>query len=311
MTAPETRTPSSLRAGIDLGGTKIEAILIDGDGTEHTRLRVPAPRGSYDNTLACLVELVATLDAKAGGAAPVPVGLAIPGAISRRTGLVHNANSTWLNGRPLDIDLSQRLDRKIAIANDANCFALSEAIDGAGQGRTNVFGVILGTGCGGALVHSGHLIDGPLGIAGEWGHNPLPWATPEEIPGPQCWCGHRGCMETWVSGPALAADHARRSGSEMSGEDIVAAMEADNDAARITLEHHASRLGRGLAQIVNIFDPDVIVLGGGLSKLAHLYAALPGLMFPYIFADAPVVDIRPPKWGDASGVRGAAWLATT
>lgn len=297
-----------IRIGIDLGGTKIEGVVLGVDGGELARRRIAAPRGAYHTTIEAIADLVGWLEAESG-AAGAPVGLGIPGAISRRTGLVHNANSVWLNGKPLEIDLGVRLERSVRIANDANCFALSEASDGAGAGAGSVFGVILGTGCGGALVHGGGLIDGPLGIAGEWGHTPLPWATAEEHPGPTCWCGRPGCMETWVSGPALAADHARVMGAAQTAEEIVAAAGAGDTSARATLDRHASRLARGLAAVVNVFDPDVIVLGGGLSKLTHLYAELPGLMFPHIFADAPAVDIRPPKWGDASGVRGAAWLA--
>jgi fructokinase len=196
----------------------------------------------------------------------------------------------------------------VAIANDANCFALSEATDGAAAGAATVFGVILGTGVGGGLVYRGHVLDGPLGIAGEWGHNPLPWASSEEYPGPRCWCGRAGCMEAWVSGPALVADAARARGHTRTVEEIVAAAEAGDDEARSALARHADRLARGLAHVVNILDPDVIVLGGGLSRLEHLYHELPTLMRPHIFADDPVVDVRPPRWGDASGVRGAAWL---
>lgn len=295
------------RIGIDLGGTKIEGVVLRDDGTKLARRRITTPHGDYGATIAAIAGLVEALQAEAA-TGQLPVGVGIPGALSRRTGLVHNANSVWLNGKPLDTDLCARLDRPVRIANDANCFALSEAHDGAARDARSVFGVILGTGCGGALVHAGTLIDGPLGIAGEWGHNPLPWATAEEHPGHACWCGRHGCMETWVSGPALAADHARLTTQNLTAEDVAAAALRGDEAANATLRRHASRLARGLANIVNIFDPDVIVLGGGLSKLTHLYEVLPGLMFPYIFADAPAVDIRPPKWGDASGVRGAAWL---
>lgn len=299
---------SSSRIGIDLGGTKIEGLVLDAAGTERARRRIPAPRGDYGATLDAICGLVDWLEQQAG-TVHLAIGIGIPGSVSRRTGLVHNANSTWLNGKPLDTDLSVRLGRTVRIANDANCFALSEASDGAGANADSVFGVILGTGCGGALVHQGRLIDGPLGIGGEWGHNPLPWATADEHPGPGCWCGRKGCMESWISGPALAQDHARVTGATLTAEQIATAAEAGDESARDTLQRHTSRLARGLAMIVNVFDPDVIVLGGGLSKLAHLYTDLPGLMFAHIFADAPAVDIRPPKWGDASGVRGAAWLA--
>lgn len=301
---------SGNRIGIDLGGTKIEGLLISHKGDELARRRIAAPQGDYAASLAAITDLVQWLESEAGSAHSA-VGLAIPGAVSRQTGLVHNANSTWLNGRKLDADLSQKLGRPVAITNDANCFALSEATDGAAAGARSVFGVIIGTGCGGALVHEGRLINGPLGISGEWGHNPLPWSGPEEHPGPLCWCGRLGCMETWVAGPAMAADHLRVARQALSPAEIVAAASAGDAAARHTLDRHASRLARGLAHVVNIFDPDVIVLGGGLSKLAHLYAEVPPLMLPFIFADKAAIDVRPPKWGDASGVRGAAWIAGT
>ena len=299
--------PVTARIGIDLGGTKIEGIVLGPDGEVGAKLRLKSPRNDYSETLAALEFLVAQLE-EAGGWHALPVGLAIPGSISKRTGLVHNANSVWLNGQALDRDLECRLGRPVRVANDANCFALSEATDGAAAGAASVFGVILGTGTGGGLVIGGRVLDGPLGIAGEWGHNPLPWAATNEIPGPRCWCGRTGCMETWVSGPAIAADHARAGGETISAEEIVCQASDGVVSARETLARHQNRLARGLAHVVNIFDPDVIVLGGGLSKLSQLYDSLPGLTKPYIFADAPIVDIRPPRWGDASGVRGAAWL---
>lgn len=311
MRANETSEASSrakVRAGIDLGGTKMEGLLLGPDGQEHARRRITSPRGDYQATLETIAGLLGWLEGEAG-VTGVPLGLAIPGGISRKTGRVHNANSTWLNGRALKSDLSAIIARPVRIANDANCFALSEATDGAAAGAQNVFGVILGTGTGGAIIHRGALIDGPLGIAGEWGHNPLPWAEPHEHPGPQCWCGRKGCMETWVSGPGLAADHARVTGQELSAEAIAEAARAGDADALATLDRHAGRLARGLAHVVNIFDPDVIVLGGGLSKLAHLYARIPALMAPFVFADQVSIDLRPPKWGDASGVRGAAWLS--
>jgi fructokinase len=299
------------RIGIDLGGTKIEGIVLGGgEGQELHRLRVPCPRNDYDGTITALRDLVAALEHGAGQS-QLPAGLAIPGSISRATGLMHNANSTWLNGRPFVKDLSAALGRAVKAANDANCFALSEASDGAAAGAASMFGVILGTGVGGGLVFNGRLIDGPLGIGGEWGHNPLPWLEPDEYPGPKCWCGRRGCMESWVSGPALAADHARVTAAPIAitAEHIVAAAASGDKAAHATLDRHARRLARGLAHVANIFDPEIIVLGGGLSKLAHLYEVLPALMAPHIFCDAPRITIRPPRWGDASGVRGAAWLA--
>lgn len=294
------------RLGIDLGGTKIEGLVLDASGRELARRRLPSPRGDYAATLAALTGLIDWLEAEAGGRASVGIG--IPGSISPATGLVQNANSIWLNGRPLKADLEARLGRPVRLANDANCFAVSEASDGAGEDAHVVFGVILGTGCGGGIVVDRRLVDGPRGIGGEWGHNPLPWMTAEEYPGPLCWCGRPGCMETWVSGPALATDHIRRTGEPLDGSEIARRAIAGNADAQATLDRHAGRLARGLAHVVNLIDPDVIVLGGGLSKLDHLYAVLPGLMSPWIFSEHTKVDIRPPRWGDASGVRGAAWL---
>lgn len=298
--------------GIDLGGTKIEGAILGHDGRTLVRERIAAPRDSYDATLLAVRDLVDRLEKALPPDQRQPasaIGAGVPGSLSPATGLLQNANSTWLNGQPFATDLERTLGRVVRVANDANCFALSEAVDGSGAGHRIVFGVILGTGCGGGLVIDGRTIDGSRGIGGEWGHNPLPWATLSETPGPLCWCGRFGCMETWVSGPALAADHLRHTDSEQVAEHIaVAAAHGDIDA-RASLVRHAERLARGLAQIVNIIDPDVIVLGGGLSKLAHLYDELPVLMAPYIFASNTSVLILPPKWGDASGVRGAAWLA--
>lgn len=301
-------TPSGIgpRIGIDLGGTKIEGVVLLDDGSIAARERVASPQRDYAATIRAIADLVARLECVAQDAATVGIGM--PGSISPRTGKAQNANSVWLNGQPFDRDLAAALGRPIRIANDANCFALSEAYDGAGAGARSVFGVILGTGCGGGLVFERRIIDGPQGIGGEWGHNPLPWPTLDEVPGPTCWCGRPGCMETWVSGPALAADHARAAGVSVAAEDVVLLAKSGDAAARETLDRHVGRLARGLAHVVNIFDPEVIVLGGGLSKLEHLYTEVPQRMRPYIFSDAPVVNLRPPRWGDASGVRGAAWL---
>ncbi|MFV0297841.1 MAG: ROK family protein [Hyphomicrobiaceae bacterium] len=295
-----------LRIGIDLGGTKIEGVVLTSDGQEAARKRVAAPKGDYDQTLAAVRDLVLELERDAGGTGRVGVGM--PGSISPATGLVQNGNSTWLNGRRLSQDLEAALARPIRCANDANCFAMSEAVDGAGAGKRIVFGVILGTGCGGGLVIDGRIVDGPRGIGGEWGHNPLPWPAPAELPGPECWCGRPGCMETWVSGTGLALDHARISGEAIAGEEVAARATAGDEAALATLARHADRLARGLSHIVNLIDPDLIVLGGGLSKLPHLYAEVPRLMERWVFSDTPFISISPPRWGDASGVRGAAWL---
>jgi fructokinase len=265
-----------------------------------------APRHDYAATVGAIGEMVRALEAGAGVGGSI--GLGMPGSLSPASGLVQNANSTWINGRPFQRDLEAHLGRPVRLANDANCFALSEAVDGAGAGARAVFGVILGTGCGGGLVFDGALIDGPRGIGGEWGHNPLPWAGDNEHPGPRCWCGRTGCIETWVSGPGLEADHARTTGERHSAEAIAARAAAGDGAAQASLDRHASRLARGLASVINIFDPDVVVLGGGLSKLEHLYRVLPPLVAPRVFADDSRVVIKPPAWGDAGGVRGAAWL---
>ena len=303
--------PPLLRIGVDLGGTKIEGVVLDETGGERPRHRVPTPRDDYSATLdaiAGLVEELLTESGAAPGAPAMTVGVATPGSVSPRTGQMQNANSTWLNGRTLGPDLAERLGRPVRLANDANCFALSEALDGAAADARNILGVILGTGCGAGVVIEGRLLDGPRGIGGEWGHNPLPWATADELPGPLCWCGRRGCMETWVSGPALAAAYLQDGGTTTRAEEIVERAAAGEERAQAALERHADRLARGLAHVVNILDPDVIVLGGGLSRLGHLYEKLPGLMAPHIFSDDTRVDIRPPRWGDASGARGAAWL---
>jgi fructokinase len=294
------------RIGIDLGGTKIEGLLIGPDGRELARQRIKTPRHDYDGTLRELRALVEHLEQQAGISATV--GLGMPGSISPKSGLGQNANSTWLNGKPFAKDFAAAMNRPVRVANDANCFALSEAVDGAGKDVRSVFGVILGTGTGGGLVVDGHIVDGPNGTGGEWGHMPLPWAEADEYPGPTCFCGRRGCMETWVAGPSLEADYARATGAARPATEI-AALARDGDApAAAALRRHASRLARGLAVIVNITDPAIIVLGGGLSRLTHLYDEVPPLMERWILSDRPSVTIVPPVWGDAGGVRGAAWL---
>lgn len=295
-----------IRIGVDLGGTKIAAVALLPGGRTSEEIRVPTPRNDYDATLEAIRQLVLQLEIDAGVRGTVGVGM--PGSISPATGRVQNSNSVWLNGQPFDHDLSQRLGRPVRMANDANCFTLSEATDGAAAGARSLFGVILGTGCGGGIVINGALVDGPRGIGGEWGHNPLPWPEPDEYPGRRCWCGRMSCMETWVSGPAVEADHLRAAGEKLRATEVGERAAAGNEAARETLARHASRLARGLAAVVNIVDPEVIVLGGGLSQLTHLYDVLPKLMAPFVLSDDANVDIRPPKWGDASGVRGAAWL---
>ena len=304
-----------MRIGVDIGGTKIAIAALDDTGAERLARRIPTPRGDYEATIAAIAALISGAEADLGCAGQASIGVAMPGSISPATGKVQNANSTWLNGRTFDADLAARLSRPVRVANDANCFALSEAADGAGRGARSVFGVILGTGCGGGLVHDGRLIDGPRGIGGEWGHNPLPWADEGDRPAPQCWCGLSGCMETWVSGPALYRDYLAGGGDASLAADAVevARRARDGDERALAAQRrHASRLARGLAMVVNIFDPEIVVLGGGLSQTSRLYETLPELMRPFIFADAREVAIRPPMHGDASGTRGAArlWDAT-
>ncbi len=294
------------RIGIDLGGTKIEGVMLGPDDAVLSNRRVGSPRGDYAASIEAIAEMVAAIEADAGVRGSIGIGA--PGSISPVTGQSQGSNSTWLNGRNILTDLTARLGRPVRIANDANCFALSEACDGAGAGSRSVFGIIIGTGCGGGVVFDGKLVDGPNAIGGEWGHNPLPWARGDEHPGPVCWCGRAGCLEQWVSGTGLAADHLRRTGETTTADAIAALAAAGDVAARETLARHADRLARGIAHVVNLIDPEVIVLGGGLSKLTGLYTDLPRLAAPFVFAAAPRITIRPPRWGDASGVRGAARL---
>jgi fructokinase len=269
--------------------------------------RVPTPRDDYDATIAAIAALVEAADAAAGVRAPVGVGM--PGAISPATGLVKNANSTWLNGRPFDRDLRARLERPVVLANDANCLAMSEAADGAAAGATNVFGAILGTGTGGGLVVHGRVVTGANAIAGEWGHNPLPWPDDDERPGPVCYCGRRGCIETFLSGPGLAADFVRRGGEPLRGEDIVARAATGDARARATLDAWERRLAKSLATVINLLDPDVIVLGGGLSRIEGLADRIPRRWGAWVFSDEVATRLAPARHGDASGVRGAARLA--
>jgi fructokinase len=296
----------TLALGIDLGGTKIEIAALDEDGRQLLRRRRPAPRGSYEATLAAVRELVGEAEQELG--ARGTVGFGTPGAISPATGLLKNSNSTWLNGRPLDRDLAAALGRAIALANDADCFALSEATDGAGAGCASVFGVILGTGVGGGIVIHGRPLAGPNAIAGEWGHTPLPWPEDDERPGPPCYCGLRGCVETWLSGPGLARDAAARAGRERDPPAILHAAAEGEAAARASLERYDDRLARALAVVINILDPEVIVLGGGLSNLERLYTSLPQLWGRWVFSDVVRTRLAAPVHGDSSGVRGAAWL---
>ena len=292
-----------MRIGIDLGGTKIEAIAIDG-AREVLRRRVAAPRGDYDATISTVQQLVSAIERELRTTGTVGIG--IPGAISPATGLIKNANSTWLIGRPLDRDLARALDRPVRVTNDANCFALSEATDGAAQGAHTVFGVILGTG--GGIVVNGHVLEGRHRIGGEWGHNPLPWMQEDEFPGPMCYCGRTGCIETFLSGPGLSATYSAIAGRQVETADIAALAASGDASAHRALDIYEARLGRALASIINVLDPDVIVLGGGLSNIAGLYTRVPPLVTPFVFSDSADTPIVAPRHGDSSGVRGAAWL---
>jgi fructokinase len=296
-----------MRIGVDMGGTKIEAIALDAKGRELKRVRVATPRGDYAGTVATVKALVGELETATKRVGSVGVG--IPGTVVAATGLVKNANSTWLNGMPLQRDLSVALEREVRCANDANCFAVSEATDGAGQGYGAVFGAILGTGCGGGVVVDGKVMHGRNGVTGEWGHTPLPWASGKELPGPECFCGKRGCLEMWISGTGLEQDFERVSGRSLNGEEIVKAAAAGDAEAEAALVRLEDRLARGLAVMVNILDPDVIVLGGGLSKLDRLYAGgVAGKLSELIFGRGGTTPIVRNVHGDSSGVRGAAWL---
>jgi fructokinase len=294
-----------MRIGIDLGGTKIEVLALHDDGRELLRRRVATPR-DYDASLDAIAGLVQAVEAELGAVASVGVG--IPGALSLASGLVKNANSTWLNGRALPVDLGTRLKRQVRVANDANCFVLSEAVDGAAAGARCVFGVIVGTGVGGGLVIDDGIWAGLNAIAGEWGHNPLPWPQRDEYPGPVCWCGKHGCLETFLSGPALERDHLAVAGVCQSAAAVAAAAAAGDPAAERTLARYEGRLARALATVVNLLDPDVVVLGGGLSNIERLYTNIPQLWSQWAFSDRLDTRLVPPLHGDSSGVRGAAWL---
>lgn len=294
-----------LRIGIDLGGTKTEIAAFAASGAELLRQREPTPSGDYEATLALIANLVGDAERKLGATATIGIGT--PGALSPSTGVMRNSNSTCLNQQPLRADLQRKLGREVRLANDANCFALSEAVDGAAAGAASVFGVILGTGVGGGIVINGKVIDGPNAIAGEWGHNPLPWPSDDERPGDTCYCGKRSCIETFLSGPGLACDHERATGTLMTSEDIAAKSNHDIDAAK-TLARYEHRLARALASVINVLDPEVIVLGGGLSNIARLYTNIPALWGKWVFSDVVRTRLVRNRHGDSSGVRGAAWL---
>lgn len=295
-----------MRIGIDLGGTKIESIALDDSGAELYRHRMVSPRGDYDATLTAVCDLVAKVEGALGQQGSVGIGT--PGAISPATGLLKNSNSIWLNGRPIKQDLEVRLGREVRIANDADCFALSEAIDGAGAGAATVFGVIIGTGTGGGLVINGKLLSGPNAIAGEWGHNPIPWPRWNEQPGPFCYCGKRGCIESFLSGPAITRDHYDTTRKRYSAAEIAKRAGRRDHEAEETMARYEDRLARALATVINIVDPDVIVLGGGVSNVDTLYTRVPLLWDRYVFSDKVLTSLVKAKHGDSGGVRGAAWL---
>ncbi len=296
-----------MRIGIDLGGTKIEGVVINADGQVRERTRIPTPRGSYEGTLAAVTELVTRLEGEIGGCCRVGIGM--PGAVSPATGLIKNANSVWLNGQPFVRDIERALKRPVRGANDADCFTLSEATDGAGANGATVFGVIIGTGTGGGIVVNRRLCSGPNAIAGEWGHNMLPWPqSADEWPGPACYCGRTGCIETFLSGPGLERDYETASGHSLKTLEICARAAAGDAIAEGSLARYEHRLARGLASIINVLDPAVIVLGGGMSNLTRLYEAVPRLWTKFVFSDRVDTLLVPAAHGHSSGVRGAAWL---
>lgn len=295
-----------MRLGIDLGGTKIELIALDASGRELLRRRVPTPQGDYQRTLEVVAQLVRTCERELDERGTVGIGT--PGAVSRASGRLKNSNSVCLNGQPLPEDLEDLLGRPIRTSNDANCFTLSEATDGSGADADVVFGVIIGTGTGGGIVVRGQVLEGSNAIAGEWGHNPLPWARDDERPGAACYCGRQGCIETFLSGPGMMRDHVVHSGEHLRPETIVARAAAGDGACVTTLRRYEDRLARALAHVINILDPDVIVLGGGMSNIASLYERVPRLWGDYVFSDRVDTPLLAPRYGDSSGVRGAAWL---
>ncbi len=295
-----------MRIGIDLGGTKIEALALDDDGVELGRIRRETPQNDYPAAIAAIVEVVGEAESRYGPA--ITVGAGTPGAIDPVSGLLKNSNSVALNGHPLDVDLAKAMQREIRIANDADCFTVSEAHDGAGANADPVFGVILGTGVGGGVVANGSLVSGPNRIAGEWGHNRLPWMHAGEVPGPECYCGQRGCVELYLSGPGMAADHVRRGGAAVSSAEIVVAAAGGDALARETLAVYYDRLARGLAMVINVLDPEVIVLGGGVSNIDSIYEEVPRLWGQYVFSTTVLTRLAKAVHGDSSGVRGAAWL---
>lgn len=294
--------------GVDLGGTKTEVILLDSDSREHFRMRLPTPRGDYPGTLATIASLVQEAEGRAGRSG-IPVGVGIPGSVSKLTGTVKNGNSTWLNGRPMADDLARILERSVTLTNDANCLALSEATDGAGAGHRVIFAAILGTGCGAGISVGGEPLTGPNGVAGEWGHNPLPWTSQAELDRRACFCGRHGCNETFLSGTGMALTHQLMWQEARTSEQVFAEAVTGDSKAMQTLELYLDHLARGLASVINLLDPDVIVLGGGLSNVAAIYQQLPGRLGELVFGGECQTPIVRAAHGDSSGVRGAAWLA--
>ena len=295
-----------MKLGIDLGGTKIEIIALDDAGVELLRRRIPTPQGDYRSTLQAIADLVLCAETELGQRGSIGIGT--PGTLSRATGQLKNSNSVHLNGQPILQDLEALLQRPIHICNDANCFALSEATDGAAAGAAVVFGVIIGTGTGAGIVVNGHVLTGPNGIAGEWGHNPLPWPMVDELPGPECYCGHRGCIETFLSGPGMMKRHQQDNGESLHPEEIVSRAKNGDSTCELSLQRYENRLARSLAYVINILDPDIIVLGGGMSNIQRLYLNVPQLWGRWIFSDRVDTKLVKHRFGDSSGVRGAAWL---
>lgn len=295
-----------MRLGIDLGGTKIEIIALDHQGCEVYRQRIATPQNNYTATLNAVAELVNNADRALGEKGSVGIGT--PGALSRASGLLKNSNSVCLNGKPIIQDLSKLMQRSVRISNDANCFTLSEAVDGNAMGKQVVFGVIIGTGTGAGIVVNNQIVDGPNGIAGEWGHNPIPWPTSEEQPGFACYCGKYGCIETFLSGPGMARDYHLKTGRLVSAQQIVESALKGDAEANAVIARYERRLAKSLAHVINILDPDVIVLGGGMSNILSLYINIPRIWGEYVFSDRVDTKLLPPKYGDSSGARGAAWL---
>jgi len=295
-----------MRIGIDMGGTKIEGIALTENGEELLRKRIDTPRNDYDGTIKSISGIVYELEAKTNQKGTVGIG--IPGAVSPQTGLVKNANSTWIIGKDFEHDLATALDREVRLANDANCLAVSESVDGAGAGSNVVFAIILGTGCGGGIAINQKVHSGPLSIAGEWGHITLGWMSPEEYPGEECYCGKRGCLETFVSGTGFENEYESQTGNRISGHKIIKLLEQGDDTAEKVMRTYENRLARGIATLANFLDPDVFVLGGGMSNISRIYENLPPLIVDWVFGNEFTTPIKPAKHGDSSGVRGAAWL---